>query len=86
MGRFKKGDEVYIIESMGKKTVCSVVSSSGGFTVVRLPSGGAIRLRDSRIFPVEDEPAAAKEIPMPSLLPTVRDPHEHTDYRSKFGP
>ena len=84
MVRFEKGDKVYILESMGKKTVCSVVSSSGGFTIVRLPSGGAIRLRNSRIFPYEEEKVPAAKSPLEAA--GYADPHRHMDETSRYGP
>ena len=81
---YKKGDKVYIIESMGKKIICTVVSSAAGFTIVRLPSGGAIRLRDSRIFPCEED-APTRQTPE-IKSPGYRDPHAYMDTKSKYGP
>ncbi len=87
MPSYSKNDKVIITESMGKKTVCSVISSAGGFTVVRLPSGGAIRLRDSRLSPFVDETGAAGvgDIENPKAA-GYRDPHDYMDSKSKYGP
>lgn len=85
--RYKKGDKVYILESMGKKTICEVISSSGGFSTIRLPSGGAIRLRNSRIFPhaevqTKEEGTDAKD----NTSADIKDPHRYMNTTSKYGP
>ncbi len=89
MGKFKKGDKVYIIESMGQKTVCTVISSSGGFTTVKFKSymgNGAIRLRDSRVFPyVEEEKPDDDKSSLPKAT-QYTDPHKYMDPKSKYGP
>ena len=84
--RYKKGDKVYILETMGKKTICEIISSSGGFSTIRLPSGGAIRLRDSRIFPYVDENEETKNKEVTNTIPSIRDPHIYMDTTSKYGP
>lgn len=53
--RLEIGSHVFIIESNRIITKVIVTAERGDFCVLRLPSGGAIRLRKSRIFETKEE-------------------------------
>lgn len=54
--RLEIGSHVFIIESNRIITEVIVIAERGDFCVLRLPSGGAIRLRKSRIFDTKAKP------------------------------
>lgn len=53
--RLEIGSHVFIIESNRIITEVIVIAERGDSCVLRLPSGGAIRLRKSRIFETKEE-------------------------------
>lgn len=73
--RLEIGSHVFIIESNRIITEVIVTTERGDFCVLRLPSGGAIQLRKSRVFaPKED---AKRQIPEkePAQSGFHRPPH-----------
>lgn len=63
--RLEIGSHVFIIESNRIITKVVVTAERGDFCVLRLPSGGAIRLRKSRIFETKEE----AEMQLPKKVP-----------------
>lgn len=63
--RLEIGSHVFIIESNRIITKVVVTAERGDFCVLRLPSGGAIRLRKSRIFDTKEE----AEMQLPKKVP-----------------
>lgn len=64
--RLEVGSHVFIIESNRTITEVVVAARRGDFYTVRFMNGGAIQLRQSRIFPIREEaetkiPARAEE-------------------------
>lgn len=54
--KFKYGQTVYIIESGNRVTECIVLNYSGGLYTIRLTeTGGAIKLRESRLFSTKED-------------------------------
>lgn len=53
--RLEIGSHVFIIESNRIITEVIVTADRGDFCVLRLPSGGAIQLRKSRVFASREE-------------------------------
>ncbi len=53
--KFKKGDTCYFVGSGQIVIPATVVSSSGGFCVVKFNRESGIRLRESRLFRTEEE-------------------------------
>lgn len=51
---FKAGDTAYIVANGMEVLEVKIVAISGGFYTTRLPSGGGIRLRESRLFPTKE--------------------------------
>lgn len=59
--RLEIGSHVFIIESNRIITEVIVTTEHGDFCVLRLPSGGAIQLRKSRVFASKED--AKRQIP-----------------------
>ena len=54
--KYNQGQTVYIIESGNRVTECTVINYCGGLYTIRLlETGGAIKLRESRIFLSKEE-------------------------------
>lgn len=69
------GSHVFIIESNRIITEVIVTAERGDFCVLRLPSGGAIQLRKSRVFVSKED--AKRQIPEkePAQRGFHRPPH-----------
>ena len=55
MPHFSPGDTVYIVANGLTIEEAIVKRFSGGFYTIRFPSGGGIRLRESRLFASKEE-------------------------------
>lgn len=56
IGKYKLGDTVYIVESGNRISECTIINYSGGLYTIRLlETGGAIKLRESRLFLSKEE-------------------------------
>ncbi len=54
--KYKYGQTVYIVESGNRVTECTIINYSGGLYTIRLlETGGAIKLRESRLFLSKEE-------------------------------
>lgn len=69
----KKGDKAYILESNRIITPVTIIGISGGLYTCSLPSGGAIRLKRSRLYETEEE--AQSHIPVEK--PKYRSPYDY---------
>ena len=74
--RLEIGSHVFIIESNRIITKVIVTAERGDFCVLRLPSGGAIRLRKSRIFETKEE----AELHLPKKVPEQSGFHRPSYY------
>ena len=55
-GKYKPGDTVYIVSSVKWIKEAKVLKYSGGFYTIQFTdTGGGIKLRESRLFPTEEE-------------------------------
>ena len=55
-GKYKPGDTVYIVSSVNWIKEAKVLKYSGGFYTIQFTdTGGGIKLRESRLFPTEEE-------------------------------
>ena len=55
-GKYKPGDTVYIVSSVNWIKEAKVLKYSGGFYTLQFTdTGGGIKLRESRLFPTEEE-------------------------------
>ena len=55
-GKYKPGDTVYIVSSVKWIKEAKVVKDSGGFYTIQFTdTGGGIKLRESRLFPTEED-------------------------------
>jgi len=53
--KYKGGQTVYIVENGHRISECTVINYSGGLYTIRLlETGGAIKLRESRLFPTKE--------------------------------
>lgn len=48
--KFKQGDKVYFIESSFNIIEVEVLKASSDFCIIKLPKGGGIRVRTSKLF------------------------------------
>jgi len=56
IGKYKLGDTVYIVESGNCISECTIINYSGGLYTIRLlETGGAIKLKESRLFLSKEE-------------------------------
>lgn len=69
----KKGDKAYIIENNRIITPVKIIGIHGDLYTCGIPSGGAIRLKRSRMYETEDE--ARKHIPVEK--PKYRSPYDY---------
>ena len=54
--KYKPGDTVYIVSSVNRIKEAKVLKYSGGFYTLQFTdTGGGIKLRESRLFPTEEE-------------------------------
>ena len=53
--KFVAGDKTYIVESNRFVSEVTVMKYSGGFYMIKLASGGAIRVKVSRLFATEND-------------------------------
>lgn len=54
--KYKGGQTVYIVENGHRISECTVINYSGGLYTIRLlETGGAIKLRESRLFLSKEE-------------------------------
>ena len=74
--RLEIGSHVFIIESNRIVTEVIVTAERGDFCVLRLPSGGAIQLRRSRIY----ETKAEAEMQIPKAEPVQSSFHRSPYY------
>lgn len=72
--RLKAGDTAFIVESRYTVRRVQIVNCSGGLYLVRFEGGGGIRVRESRLFPTEEE--ARKSIPAREV-PRRRIPYDY---------
>ena len=55
-GKYKPGDTVYIVSSVKWIKEANVLKYSGGFYTIQFTdTGGGIKLRESRLFPTEED-------------------------------
>ena len=55
-GKYKLGDTVYIVSSVKWIKEAKVLKYSGGFYTLQFTdTGGGIKLRESRLFPTEED-------------------------------
>ena len=73
--KLEVGSHVFIIESNRIITEVVVTANRGDFCVLRLPSGGAIQLRKSRVFASKEE--AEMQIPR-------KEPAQSSFHRSPY--
>lgn len=74
--RLEIGSHVFIIESNRIITEVIVTADRGDFCVLRLPTGGAIMLRKSRIFEEREE----AEMQIPKAKPVQSSFHRSPYY------
>lgn len=54
--KYKPGDTVYIVSSVRWIKEAKVIKYSGGFYTIQFTdTGGGIKLRESRLFPTEED-------------------------------
>lgn len=71
--KYKPGDTAFLIESVHFIREVTILKFSGGLYTVRFANtGGAIRVRENRLFPTED--AAKESIPKKETDETRRKP------------
>ena len=87
---FVEGEQVYIVESHLHVTPALIIKKSGEFYTIRLlNSGGAITLRQSRLFQTKEE--AEQRTRKAPAVPSVveerysRSPYSFDNSRSRFG-
>lgn len=55
MQRYEKGDKAYIIENNRIITPVTIIGIHGDLYTCGIPSGGAIRLKRSRLYETEED-------------------------------
>lgn len=70
--RFKAGDTAYIVESKHTVRQVKIINCSGGLYLIRFEGGGGIRVRESRLFPTEED---AKK-----CIPGYKEPRRRPPY------
>lgn len=64
---FRKGQNVWFLQSKKNVIQARVIAVSGGFYTLKLADGGGIRLRESRLYATEE--AAKRAVQKPYVNP-----------------
>lgn len=80
--RFQEGDRAYIVVNNTITKPCTVVSCSGGLCVISLREGGAIRVRESRLYRKAEDTGkpVAGVVKQPAPEPVQRAKKEKTPW------
>lgn len=85
---FMEGEQVYIVENHLHVTPAIIIKKSGEFNTIQfLKNGGAITLRDSRLFRTKEEAEqhTRKVAPAPVEERYMRSPYSFDNSRSHYG-
>lgn len=59
MAKFKAGDTAYILESNRFVTEVKIVKYAGGMFLIKLPTGGGIKVKEHRLYATKEEAETA---------------------------